>query len=69
MFGEDIFDTSVIPKESLAHDAKQYLKHILENLKVSQKVSRENEKHFQQRNKDIIKKSKFQILKLAIKFF
>lgn len=54
MFGDDMqlpFDTSVIPKESLAPDAKQYLKHILENLKDSQEVSSENEKHFQQRNK------------------
>lgn len=38
MFGEDIFDTSVIQKESLAHDAKQYLKHILENLSQSRSV-------------------------------
>lgn len=54
MFGDDMrlpFDTSVIPKESLGNDAKQYLKHILENLKISQQVSQENEKHYQARNK------------------
>lgn len=54
MFGDNMhlpFDTAVMPQDNLGRDNKQYIKHFLENLKISEKIAHENEQHFQNRNK------------------
>lgn len=54
MFGDNMhlpFDTAVMPQDNLGRDNKQYIKQILENLKISEKIAHENEQHFQNRNK------------------
>lgn len=38
-------DTAVMPQD------KQYIKQILENLNISEKIAHENDQHFQNRNK------------------
>lgn len=45
VWGHLQFDTAVVPQD------KQYIKQILENLNISEKIAHENDQHFQNRKK------------------
>ena len=55
MFGEDMrlpFDVDLIPRDNLGRDTKQYLEDLLENVKISAEIARDNDIFHQERNKE-----------------
>ena len=55
MFGENMrlpFDADLISKNNLGRNTKQYLEDLLENVKISAEIAKDNNIFHQERNKE-----------------